>query len=57
MTDKEEAALIATGEHCGSLRDQTILTVILHTDLRTMEICNLTPGDIQIGKRSGQLIV
>lgn len=57
MTDKEEAALIATAEHGGSLRDQTILIVMLHTGLRTMEVCALTPGDIYIGKRSGQLTV
>ncbi len=57
MTDKEEAALIAAAEHGGSLRDQTILIVMLHTGLRTMEICDLAPSDIQIGKRSGQLTV
>jgi integrase/recombinase XerD len=57
MTDKEEAALIAAAEHGGSLRDQTVLIVMLHTGLRTMEVCDLSPGDIQIGKRSGQLTV
>ena len=57
MTDKEEAALIAAAEHGGSLRDQTILIVMVHTGLRTMEVCDLAPEDIQIGKRSGQLIV
>ncbi|UOF89646.1 tyrosine-type recombinase/integrase [Fodinisporobacter ferrooxydans] len=57
MTDKEEAALVAAAEHGGSLRDQTILIVMLHTGLRTMEVCDLAPGDIQIGKRSGQLTV
>ncbi|WP_374050062.1 hypothetical protein [Paenibacillus larvae] len=31
MTDKEEDALIAATEHGGSLRDQTILIVMLHT--------------------------
>lgn len=35
--------------------EQTILIVMLHTGLRTMEVCDVTPGDIQIGKRSGQL--
>lgn len=57
MTDKEEAALIATAEHKGSLRDQTILHLMLHTGLRTMEVCDLTPSDIMLGKRSGQLTV
>ncbi|KIL34237.1 integrase [Cohnella kolymensis] len=57
MTDKEEAALIAAAEHKGSLRDQTILYLMLHTGLRTMEVCDLTPEDITLGKRSGQLTV
>ncbi|WP_327204944.1 tyrosine-type recombinase/integrase [Paenibacillus sp. Leaf72] len=30
---------------------------MFHTGLRTMEVCDLAPGDIQIGKRSGQLTV
>lgn len=57
MTDKEEAALITAAEHNGSLRDQTILILMLHTGLRSMEVCDLVPSDIQLGKRSGQLIV
>jgi integrase/recombinase XerC len=57
MTVKEEAALIAAAEHGGSPRDRTILIVMFHTGLRTMEVCDLAPGDIQIGKRSGQLTV
>ncbi|HVJ48985.1 tyrosine-type recombinase/integrase [Desulfitobacterium sp.] len=57
MTDKEEAALVAASEHNGTLRDQTILILMLHTGLRTMEVCDLSPRDISIGKRSGQLIV
>ncbi|MED0675267.1 tyrosine-type recombinase/integrase [Aneurinibacillus thermoaerophilus] len=57
MTEREEAALIAAVEHNGSIRDQTIITLMLHTGLRTMEICDLTPDDVVIGKRSGQVIV
>ncbi len=57
MTDKEAAALIAAAEHGGSLRDQTILVIMLHTGLRTMEVCDLAPDDVHIGKRSGQLTV
>ncbi|MNI13170.1 site-specific tyrosine recombinase XerC [compost metagenome] len=30
---------------------------MFHTGLRTMELCELDPGDVQIGKRSGQLTV
>ncbi|MEX2459771.1 MAG: hypothetical protein WD469_00490 [Paenibacillaceae bacterium] len=40
-----------------SLRDQTILHLMLHTGLRTMEVCDLTPGDITLGKQGGLLIV
>lgn len=57
MTDIEEAALIAAAEQGGSHRDQTILIVMLHTGLRTMELCDLAPKDIQIGTHSAQLIV
>ena len=57
MTDKEEAALMAAVENYGTLRDQTIITIMLHAGLREMEICNLTRGDITIGKRSGLLSV
>ncbi len=57
MTDKEEAAMVAAAEHNGTLRDQAILILMLHTGLRTMEVCNLSPRDINIGKRSGLLIV
>jgi len=57
MTDKEEAALVAAAEHNGTLRDQAILILMLHTGLRTMEVCDLSPKDISIGKRSGQLMV
>lgn len=57
MTDKEESVLIAVAEQIGTLRDQTILILMLHTGLRSMEVCDLNPADIQLGKRSGQLTV
>ncbi|WP_088186381.1 tyrosine-type recombinase/integrase [Desulfosporosinus sp. FKA] len=57
MTDKEEAALVAAAEYNGSIRDQAIIILMLHTGLRSMEVCNLCPNDITIGRRSGQLIV
>ncbi|WP_374017391.1 hypothetical protein ABU162_25055 [Paenibacillus thiaminolyticus] len=44
MTDKEKAALVAAAEHGGSLRDQTLIIVMLHTGLRTMEGCDLARG-------------
>jgi len=57
MTDKEEADLVAAVQQHGSLRDRTIILLMLHTGLRTMEVCNLKPEDVTIGKRSGTLVV
>ncbi|GAX90763.1 tyrosine-type recombinase/integrase [Effusibacillus lacus] len=57
MTEKEEAALVAAAEHSGSLRDQTIIILMIYTGLRTMEVCDLAPEDIKIGKRSDHVIV
>jgi integrase/recombinase XerD len=52
MTEGEEAALLAATKEQGSLRDQTLVFVMLHTGLRPMEVCNLTPGDIHFGGNS-----
>ena len=57
MSDKEETALINAAEKKGNLRDRTILLLMLHTGLRSMEVCNVTVLDVVLGKRSGQLIV
>jgi integrase/recombinase XerD len=57
MTDQEEASLVSAVQRHGTIRDRTIILLMLHTGLRTMEVCNLKPGDITIGKRSGTLVV
>ncbi|WFR62724.1 tyrosine-type recombinase/integrase [Paenibacillus amylolyticus] len=57
MTSEEEQAFLAAVELGNSLRDQTILTLMYHTGLRTMEVCNLMPHDIELGRRSGHLTV
>ncbi|MBC7810415.1 MAG: tyrosine-type recombinase/integrase [Burkholderiales bacterium] len=57
LSDKEEAALVAAVENFGTVRDQTIIILLLHTGLRAMELCNLKPDDIKISKRSGILRV
>ncbi|QHT61227.1 tyrosine-type recombinase/integrase [Paenibacillus lycopersici] len=57
MQEYEEAALIAAVEQGGSLRDLTILLVMLHAGLRTMEVCDLAPNDIRLGKRVSELTV
>ncbi|WP_440116884.1 tyrosine-type recombinase/integrase [Paenibacillus sp. QZ-Y1] len=57
MTTKEVSSFLSAIENGNSLRDQTILTVMFHTGLRTMEICNLAPQDIEMGARGGELVV
>ncbi|QHW29859.1 tyrosine-type recombinase/integrase [Paenibacillus rhizovicinus] len=57
MKAEEEAALIAAAGNGGSLRDRTILIVMLNTGLRTMEICDLAPGDIELVPSHGRLTV
>lgn len=57
MTEREESQFINAVEKYGSLRDRTIVVLMLHTGLRTMEICDLTKEDVYIGKRSGHLTV
>ena len=44
---KEEAALIAAATQGRSLREYTIIVLMLHTGLREMEVCNLRPEDLQ----------
>jgi len=57
LTDKEEAALVSTAEKHGTARDRTIIIVMLHTGLRSMEICGLKVADVSINKRSGLITV
>jgi len=57
MTDQEEAFLVSAVQRHGTIRDRTIILLMLHTGLRPMEVCNLKLGDITIGKRSGTLVV
>jgi integrase/recombinase XerD len=57
LTDREEAALVATAERYGSPRDRTLIVVALHTGLRAEELCKLKPSHVVLGKRSGHLKV
>lgn len=41
----------------GSLRDRTIIVLMLHTGLRAREVCTLKTQDVTLGKRSGVLRV
>jgi len=53
LSDKEEEALVATVTSMGSLRDRTMIVLMLHTGLRAGEICALQQADLTIGRRSG----
>jgi integrase/recombinase XerC len=55
LDDDEEEALIAAVNATGTLRDQTIITLLLHTGLRAQELCTLTRQQIHLGKRNGTL--
>ncbi|TCP62156.1 tyrosine-type recombinase/integrase [Baia soyae] len=57
MTDWDESSLVGAVQKFGNLRDQTLILLMLHTGLRSMEVCDVTLKDIQLGKRSGNLHV
>lgn len=53
ITDQEEQALIAAVTTHGTLRDRTIVTLLLHTGLRARELCSLSSEAVTLGKRTG----
>jgi integrase/recombinase XerC len=55
LSDDEESALVAAVNARGTLRDQTIITLLLHTGLRAQELCTLTRQQVHLGKRNGML--
>ena len=57
LDDQEEQALVAAVTESGSLRDRAIVVLLLHTGLRTRELCTLTRAHVQLGKRSGTIWV
>jgi integrase/recombinase XerD len=57
LDDQEEQALIAAVIEKGSLRDQAIIVLLLHTGLRAQELCTLTRAQVKLGKRSGTIFV
>ncbi len=57
LTDRQEEALIAAATSGGSLRDRTILILMLHTGLRARETCRLKGEHVRLGKRSGMVQV
>jgi site-specific recombinase XerD len=55
LSDDEEEALVAAVNATGTLRDQTIIVLLLHTGLRAQELCSLTRQQIHLTKRNGTL--
>jgi len=55
LDDDEEDALIAAANATGTLRDRTMITLLLHTGLRAQELCTLTREQVHVGKRNGTL--
>lgn len=55
LNDEEETALVAAVNATGTLRDCTIITLLLHTGLRARELCTLTRKQVHLGKRNGTL--
>ncbi len=55
LSDDEEDALVAAVNAIGTLRDQAIITLLLHTGLRAQELCTLTRQQVHLGKRNGML--
>jgi integrase/recombinase XerD len=55
LNNEEEDALVAAVNATGTLRDQAIITLLLHTGLRAQELCTLTRQQVHLGKRNGTL--
>ena len=55
LSDEEESALVAAVNASGTLRDRTIIILLLHTGLRARELCTLTRKQVHLGKRNGTL--
>jgi len=55
LTDKEEAALIRAVDAVNSLRDRTLIVLMLHAGLRVGEVRTLTRDQIELGKNTGGL--
>ncbi len=57
LGDQEEAALVVAAEQAGSLRDRTLIVLMLHTGLRVNEVCSLKRDQVVVHKRGGYLKV
>lgn len=57
LDDREEAALVAAVTQYGPLRDRALIVLALHTGLRAAELCQLRPGNLRLGTRSGEVAI
>src|SRR5262249_25734228 len=57
LSDQEELAVIETVSRYGTLRDRTMILLLLHTRLRASELCGWRRDQISNGNGSGQLSV
>ncbi len=57
LSDDEEDAPVAAVNTSGTLRDRTIITLLLHTGLRAKELCTLTCKQVHVGKMKRDLSV
>jgi LuxR family maltose regulon positive regulatory protein len=57
LSDQEELDLVQAVSKHGTLRDQTMILLLLHTGLRAGELCRLRRDQITLGKPSDQLCV
>ncbi len=57
LDDQEEQALVAAVTETGSVRDRALIVLMLHTGLRAREVCTLSRAQVNLGKRSGTLLV
>jgi integrase/recombinase XerD len=57
LSGEEEEALVAAVNQEGSLRDRTLVILLLHTGLRASEVCLLKREQVEIAGRKGSLTV
>lgn len=57
ITQRDEMRLVRAVERFGSLRDYTIIVLMLHTGLRAGEVCKLRWSDVTMKERSGELLI
>jgi integrase/recombinase XerC len=57
VTDTEEDALLKAVTAGGSVRDRTVIVLMLHTGVRVHEVCQLKREHLTLNKRSGSMQV